>query len=186
MPMVSLIAQYVFFRIVRSIKLFNFQLQIQYPSTIGPAQCPPEEELFLCKCHNDFYDDTVLVLDCDSKNLDDQTVSRILTKFLNDETVGPLRTLRLEYNQLTKIPDEILLFSELQEIYLYGNNIKTVLSGSLSFTATEKTVGLGIKIKTIEPGAFVGLFYLIYQIISCFLLFNVISIYRQLWERFCH
>ena len=186
MPMVSLIAQYVFFRIVRSIKLFNFQLQIQYPSTIGPAQCPPEEELFLCKCHNDFYDDTVLVLDCDSKNLDDRTVSIILTTFLNDETVGPLRTLWLEYNQLTKIPDDISLFTQLREIFLYRNNIETVIFGSLSFSATEKNVGLGIKIKTIEPGAFVGLFYLIYQIISCFLLFNVISIYRQLWERFCH
>ena len=50
-----------------------------------------------------------------------------------------IRTLWLEKNQLTKIPDEISLLSQLQEIWLSGNNIEIVISGSLlSFTATRE------------------------------------------------
>ena len=129
-------------------------------STPTPGQCPSEESYSPCKCRGDVFDDLALLLDCDEHDLDDQRVSEILTAFLNDQNADPLRVFRAEYNQLTKIPDEIKLFPQLQQLYLYSNNIEIISTGSLTFNAAESIVGLGYSVKTIEPGAFVGWFYI--------------------------
>ena len=99
-----------------------------------------------------------LLLDCERRKVDDNRIREILYNFLNDPNTGPLRTLRLDYNfnYITKIPEEIKLLPELQEIYLYESGIKTSTSGSLVFNAAEKIIGLGYDVQTIEPGAFQG------------------------------
>ena len=127
------------------------------PATNKPGQCPPEDSYSPCKCRGDAFDDTTLLLDCDDQFLDDQRVSEILNVFLNDPDANPLRALRLEFNLLTRIPDEIKLFPNLEEVYLFSNDIETIAAGSMSFTALEKIIGVGYKVKTIEPGAFVGI-----------------------------
>ena len=116
------------------------------------SQCPTEELYSPCKCHDDVFDDLSLLLDCDQQSIDDQQMSEILNVFL----IYPLRALRAEYNRLTKIPDEIKLFPKLQELYLYENDIQIITAGSLTFNSVEKIVGLGTRVHTIEPGAFVG------------------------------
>ena len=134
------------------------------PSTTEPptdepinSHCPTAEQISPCVCSEDFFDDGALWLNCDWQDLEDQAMSDILKVFLTgDENINPLRTLRLEHNKLTKIPDEIKLLPAVEEVYLWQNDIEIIAAGSLSFQDVEKIVGLGDKVKTIEPGAFVG------------------------------
>lgn len=146
--------------------IFIFEKLITLVFTVVSGQCPPVEEYSPCICRDDIFDDGALLLNCDSRNLDDQTASDLLDSFLAHQGDGQpvIRALRMEYNFLTKIPEQIKLFSELQELYLYENDIETISTGSLTFNAAEKIVGLGTKIKTIEPGAFVGKFYKTYKL----------------------
>ena len=166
-----------------------FWLQIHYPTTIETewstiklsGKCPPEEMSSPCTCHCDVYEDLSLLIDCERRQVSDDRISEILNVFLNDETLDPLRTLRLDYNYnyITKIPEQLKLFPEFQELYLYASDIKTITTGSLTFQATEKVVGLGYDVRTIEPGAFEGAFYLFYLLSAVFLTYNY---FRQLWQ----
>ena len=131
------------------------------PPTDPPivSHCPSEELLNPCACFEDAFEDGALLLNCDWQDIEDEAMSNILNAFLTgDENINPLRTLRLEHNKLTKIPDQIKLLSAVEEVYLWDNLIETITSGSLTFTATEKIIGLGDKIQTIESGAFVGMY----------------------------
>ena len=122
------------------------------------AQCPPEESYSPCNCYDNDFDDGALKIDCDSRDLDDQKASDILDNIIaNLGSSSPLRALRMENNQLTKVPDQIKLLPALQQLYLYQNDIEVITAGSLTFDSAEDLVGLGTKIKTIEPGAFVGI-----------------------------
>jgi Leucine-rich repeat (LRR) protein len=153
------------FLLIESIKFY----QIHYPTTtepptteeppptLAPDQCPPLEVYSPCKCFDNAYDDGALLLDCDYTAMNDQRISEILNAFLSDQTINPLRALRVENNQLTKIPDEIKLLPELQELYLYNNDIQIITADSLTFNAPEKIIGLGLSVTTVEPGAFAGL-----------------------------
>ena len=88
-------------------------------------------------------------------------MSRILQAFLitdDPELIYPLRILRVENNGLSKIPEEIKLLPQLQELYIFANDIYTITSGSLTFNAVEKIVGIGDKVQIIEPGAFAGIY----------------------------
>ena len=118
--------------------------------------CPPEAEYSPCVCR-DYYGDGTLLLDCDYRSLDDQQISDMLNFFLPEQGISPLSVLRLENNKLTKIPTQIKSFPRLKEVYLWQNAIETIETESLHFIGLEKLVGMGDKVKVIEPGAFTGI-----------------------------
>ena len=63
----------------------------------------------------------------------------------------------MEYAQLTRVPEELIQFKRLKKVYLNGNDIKTISSGSLNFIATLKRLDLSRNgLHHIEPGAFEG------------------------------
>ena len=120
------------------------------------SQCPPQEAYSPCLCDLSFYDDGAILLNCNRQYIGDQKMSEILDYFLSDLGLNySLRSLDLQYNFLTKIPDQITFLPQLQEIDLYANDIQEITTGSLTLNSAETIVLMfGPKIKTIEPGAF--------------------------------
>ena len=89
-------------------------------------------------------------------NLNDSTVGNILDSFVNKSgTVSPIGELRLESNDLTRIPQQITFFKQLSSVQLYNNNITEVPEGIFNFAVTPIRLVLYLnQIKTIAPYAF--------------------------------
>ena len=122
--------------------------------------CPPADKLEPCKCHvfgsGDKKEGT-LWFDCIELNLGDEKISQVLDAFISTPGVSPLRELYLYKNNLTRIPDQVRHFTELDHVFLESNEIKTIEKGSLNFTRTLYLFTLNDnKMITIEPGAFSG------------------------------
>jgi hypothetical protein len=121
--------------------------------------CPPAEKLEPCKCHVFDRDDTkkggTLRFNCTELYLGDEKISQVLDAFISTPGVSPLRELYLYKNNLTRIPDQIRHFTELDRVELGSNEIKTIEKGSLNFTRTLGLFKLNDnKMITIESGAF--------------------------------
>ena len=123
--------------------------------------CPPADKLEPCKCHVFDRGDTkkggTLWFDCTELYLGDEKISQVLDAFISTPGVSPLRELYLYKNNLTRIPDQVRHFTELDRVDLGSNEIKTIEKGSLNFTRTLGLFTLNDnKMITIESGAFDG------------------------------
>jgi len=103
-------------------------------------------------------------LNCQSQDLDDDRMSRILTIFLSSEMNRNLRQrIYLPFNRLTQIFKEISLFRRLQKVNLYNNRITSIRSAyidsSSSSASTSRLIRLDFRsnrLSHIEAGAFQG------------------------------
>ena len=88
-------------------------------------------------------------------NLDDQTTERILTSIVSSTSVNTLNTLSLAYNRLTKIPPQVLSFTQVKDLSLSGNNIPFIPSTSLALKAPriDRLALTNVSLTDIEPGA---------------------------------
>ena len=128
----------------------------------GGAVCPPPDSYAPCSCIIDYSEENsdVIQLNCVSKNLTDSEISGILDIFLATPGVSPLGRLDLEYNQLTRIPNQIQFFPQLVWINLQDNKIESIVSGAFNFISTVEYLSLNLNpLATISPGAFQGIIY---------------------------
>ena len=125
--------------------------------------CPPAAKLEPCKCH--VFDigeknEGTLKLDCSQSFLSDEQMSQVLDAFISSPGVSPLRELYLYKNNLTRIPDQIRHFTELDRVILNSNQIQLIKNGSFNFTRTLGLFSLNNNtLMTIESGAFDGTMY---------------------------
>ena len=82
--------------------------------------CPPADKLEPCKCHvfgsGDKKEGT-LSFDCFELYLGDEKISQVLDAFISTPGVSPLRELYLYKNNLTRIPDQVRHFTELDHVH---------------------------------------------------------------------
>ena len=103
-------------------------------------------------------------LNCQSQDLDDERMSRILTIFLSSEMNRNFtQRIYLPFNRLTHIPKEISLFRRLQKVNFYNNRITSIRSAysdsSSSSASTSRLIRLDFRsnrLSHIEAGAFQG------------------------------
>jgi Leucine-rich repeat (LRR) protein len=94
---------------------------------------------------------------CSGFDLDDIRVSQILNAFLSLGIDAPITTLSLDSNQLTRVPDQIRLFSKLGYLNLNNNLITTVTTGSFNIAVPfELVLQYNPTLAIIEAGAFQG------------------------------
>ena len=140
--------------------------------------CPPAAKLEPCKC-NAFdrgdKDEGFLWFNCDELYLGDEKMSQVLDAFISTSGVSPLRELHLFRNNLTRIPDQIRHFTELNRVILNSNEIQSIKNGSFHFTPTLDIFTLrSNKITTIEPGAFDGIISFL-KMFYCFYLAMMVT-----------
>lgn len=130
-----------------------------------------------------------LLLDCNSKDLDDDNVSRILDVFTAHHSDNLLRLISLRDNRLTKVPPQIRFFSKLNRLNLGYNRLSSIKVGDFNFSSTEfnrQNVRLWLnhnEIRFIEPGALAGIFISKRIIQNNSIKLNCI-LCRNLWPRF--
>ena len=127
--------------------------------------CPNSEIIAPCTCdayganvvmHAPMKENTFAAMNCAFKALDDTAVSRILDAYLGTSNVSPLRYLALDNNNLSKIPEQIPRFNQLNYLLLNKNKITSLPSGSLKFGDTLWHLALAENpIDNLQPGAFV-------------------------------
>ena len=124
-------------------------------SSVGASNfiCPSP-----CSCFSDDDNENGALLDCSNQNLTDAAASEILTNYFRSTLkANALTYLKLNGNQLTRIPDEVKLFRQLRDVSFYLNPIKTIHSGAFKFAAPVGLLQLdNMKVESIEPGAFQG------------------------------
>ena len=119
--------------------------------------CPPPEAYAPCYCGYTSLEPNAIALTCDSFNLTDSEVSDILDTFLSTPDISPLVLLSLRNNQLTRVPSQMQLFTELQVIDLENNAITSVESGTFKFNADYLSLSLeNNQLTTIAPDSFIG------------------------------
>jgi len=102
-------------------------------------------------------DKTSSSLLCAGFDLDDIRVSQILNAFFSLGIDAPITSLSLDSNQLTRVPDQISLFSKLEYLNLNYNLITTVTTGSLNIAVPfELELQYNPTLTIIEAGAFQG------------------------------
>ena len=100
-------------------------------------------------------------MDCASRNLDDEEMSRILTAFVKHSDPGRFRLLHLRENQLSRVPQEVRSFTQLTRVNLGNNKIQTIESDDFKFPSENTGHSLELwlnsnELKKIEPGALDG------------------------------
>ena len=121
------------------------------------AECPSQAAVSPCTCHVCPSDgDQDLWLYCDNDQLDDVNASRILSAFISTSSkfVSPLREIFFFNNNLTRVPDEVRLFNNLDSITLGNNPIQSIESGSFNLTRKLNYLAMGNSVNNIRPGAF--------------------------------
>lgn len=142
---------------------------------------PPAREYEKCICDDQTDDGSYPYLDCWGKQLSDGTLKRYLNAFLNQPNVTGLKLLELGDNKLTRVPDEIKRFLELEWVNLRQNSIHTIHSGAFNFIARLRYLNLEYnQLSKIEPGAFQGINACSIKLDSCNLRFIVSIVIRQL------
>ena len=121
--------------------------------------CPAGRLILPCTCQGKGGNDGSLILNCGNYKLGDANLSRILNYFLPMK--NKLGRLNLNYNNLTKVPDEIRQFDHIYSVDLDVNQIRLIESGAFKFPdkVNEKGSSLSLQynpIDRIEPGAFQG------------------------------
>ena len=126
---------------------------------------------FPCICDDLFFslDDlsSSYKIDCSGKKLTDMKISGILENLATSQSGAYLHHLDLSNNRLTRVPEKLRHFRNLQTINLDSNSIRSVSPGNFHFIdGTEQAREISLVnslMKSIEPGAFQGIFtFLIY------------------------
>ena len=121
--------------------------------------CPPANAISPCACSQ--WTPTTTYLNCQSRILTDSQASAILDAYLRTPNVSPVGVLQLSNNLLTRVPDQMKSFTQLEYAFLYNNFFTTIESGSFNAPADAPypLAGLSLganQLTTIEPGAFKG------------------------------
>ena len=137
------------------------------PAGEAAVVCPPLTSYAPCNCReytpSQFRPQKPgkITLNCQYFVLSDSRVSQILDTFLTTPGVSALVELELTGNQLSKVPDQIVLFPELTDVFLSQNEIASIGPSSFIFNETYPlsllTLGQNDGLSTIAPGAFQGL-----------------------------
>ena len=125
-------------------------------SSVLPTDiCPPSTDLEPCRCGYLF---NRLAFSCYDRGLGDEKISQLLDQFISTPGVGALRELYLWNNNLTRIPDQIRHFTELDDMDLSWNEIRLVKKGSFNLIQhLERLLLYNNMISSIESGAFNGI-----------------------------
>ena len=119
--------------------------------------CPPPETYAPCYCGPTTMEYGTLILECSRCNLTDSEVSDILDAFLSTPGVSPLLILNLSGNQLTRVPSQMQLFTELVVIEFQNNAIPSIESGTFNSNDDNWSLYLDSnQLTTIAPSAFRG------------------------------
>ena len=130
-----------------------WSLQLVQASVI----CPTADAYAPCDCHEYVSASGAITIDCALKNLTDSKMSDILKVFLTTPSISPVFEIDLSSNQLTRIPNEIRSFTQLEEVYLDSNPIESIESNDLNISGRYPSyLSIGNQLKTIAPGAFKG------------------------------
>ena len=102
----------------------------------------------------------------------DASVSRMLDWILLS-SAKTLETLRIDDIGITEIPSQISFFTALNHLDLDRNSISTIKNGALRFSVPVSKLRLwSNEIKSIEPGAFQGIFLCYVTCLCIFSLFD--------------
>ncbi len=117
--------------------------------------CPNLTSTSPCTCKKNAINVTSITIDCNSKNLNDSQMSRILDSFLSPG-ISSVYEIGAQFNRLTKVPSQISKFTSLSFVYLDWNQISSIpvikflntTYGSISISLQKN------KITSIPLGAF--------------------------------
>ena len=91
-------------------------------------------------------------------------MSRILDQFVAHSDTERFRLLHLRDNQLSHVPKQVHLFTQLTRVNLGNNKIRSIKSGDFNFPSTANNFGQSLELwlnsnelKKIEPGALDGI-----------------------------
>jgi len=89
--------------------------------------------------------------------INDETVDRIMDWLLLS-SANTLEELAITYmNQVSRVPHKVASFKALTKLWLFDNNLSSIKSGELSFSAPVSVLHISDNgINEIEPGAFEG------------------------------
>jgi len=85
----------------------------------------------------------------------------MLDSFITTPGVSPMAELNLFNSQLTRVPNQIKYFPQLEIVYLNDNKIESIDAGTFNFTGTSRVLYIYLndnQLSTIAPGAFQGLY----------------------------
>ena len=120
--------------------------------------CPPTNVISPCTCSE--YTTNTTTLNCYSHGLIDSQASDILDAYLSSPGVSPVVVLTLAFNFLSRVPDQVKSFTQLQNAYLNSNAITSIESGAFNASNAAnplKELSLSYnQLTTIAPGAFKG------------------------------
>ena len=121
----------------------------------------------MTRCDDQSEDGSYPYLNCWNKGLSDKTISQYLNAFLKQPNVTGLKSLQLNSNKLTRVPEKIKMFVELKYVDLRHNSIHTIHSDAFDFTATLRYLELDHnQLTNIEPNAFQGKL----QVLRCYII----------------
>lgn len=128
--------------------------------TSADIVCPPPESYAPCGCGLDVtasgVEDTIAI-ECFDHFLGDARISEILDAFINTPSVSPVSTVALYRNLLTRVPEQIFNFTQLDSVFLDHNSIRTIHKNSFYFTRSPRYVWLNNnQMTSMEPDAFQG------------------------------
>lgn len=115
-----------------------------------------ESSVSSCNCfNNEGEDESLINFSCHSVDLNDFDAGFILDSF----GINQLKHLSLKNNRLTRVPDQVKLFSRLNRVILSHNGIQILPSGAFNFTETplEYLSLANNLLQDIQPGAFQGI-----------------------------
>ena len=145
------------------VALVCFSLKQQLSVLVDAAVCPPASAISPCDCGQSQFNTNTTYLFCNSRNLTDSQVSAILDAYLNTPNVSPVRQLELQYNRLTRVPDQMKSFTQLEYAYLFSNSITSIESGAFNLADDVNPLQyLHLdfnQLTTIAPGAFKGFYH---------------------------
>jgi Leucine-rich repeat (LRR) protein len=133
----------------------------------------PQNGYYECRCRFDPRNSENIWLDCTYSGafdpIDDERASAILNAFVPSATneISPLTRLTMNANRMTRIPQEILLFNQLDTFEFDGNKIATVITSDSFNSLTGKLAYIDLSnngLSHIEPGAFQGDLQILAQI----------------------
>jgi len=129
-------------------------------SIIDAFNCPPNADISPCSCGGIAFTnetDQLLIISCNSKNLDDAKAKLVIDALLSNPNIDPVRALGFFNNSLTKVPDKLSQFPELENVNLAMNRIRSVPTGAFNFKKPLRVLDLGEnEIDTISQDAFQG------------------------------
>lgn len=90
--------------------------------------------------------------------LNDELAGKILNSLVSSTSVDTIKVLSLAYNQLTLIPEQIPLFTRLNDLSLSGNHLPYMPSPPLEFqvSVVDRLAFTNVSLISIEPGALKG------------------------------